>query len=332
MPFPIEGVQRMNKNLIRSAVFTMISANFLMGSFSQAAFQSQTLMRFGNSGMILTLPAQTAPEYNIYTPGKKDPIKILDAALLYDKRNPLPSLLMVGANYAFFAGGVMATVSEDGSLFYKGKTSYTPGALGGNYFLNSGTDEVIAIDSAGYYVATGILGKNIRLLGGNFFIDGSGVLTTLKHMGAVAGSPLGMVTVKDGWNFSDVVRAGGNFMVKVDGSIIGINSENGFFTEPQAIASPVKQIGGNYFITEDKTLYTVTDQGVVRKNLPIIGEMKTYGYSYMIDGDGDFIFVDGKGIPHTQLIRVSTTGIKSEVIQQIKESLSVQQNFIPSRQ
>lgn len=322
----------MNMSLIRSAVLTLILANFMVSPAAKAAFQSQTLMRFGNSGMILTLPSVTAPEYSIYTPGKKDPLKIQNAALLYDKRNPLPSLLMVGANYAFFAGGVLATISEDGSLYYKGKTAYSPGALGGNYFLNAGTDEVIAVDSAGYFVATGVYGKNIRLLGGNFFIDGSGVMTTIKHMGAVAGSPLGMLTIKDGWNFSDVVRAGGNFMVKVDGTIVGVNSENGFFTEPQAIESPVKQIGGNYFITQDKTLYTVTDQGIVRKNLPIIGEMKTYGYSYMIDGDGDFIFVDGMGVPHTQLVRVSTTGIKSEVIQQIKESLSVQQNFIPSRQ
>jgi hypothetical protein len=322
----------MKKNMLSAFVL----APLMLGLTAQAAYQSQTLLRYAGSGaengLIQTLPAVTAQEFNIYTPGFREPFKVKGAALLYDKRNPLPSLMMVGGNYAFFKGGIMATVSEDGSLYYKGKTSVQAGAMGGNYFLNLGTNEVITIDSAGFYNSTGKIANNVRLLGGNFYIDQSGTMTTIKHMGSEPGNPLGMLTVKEGWNFNDVVRAGGNFMMKVDGSIVGVNSENGFFTEPHKLDSNVKQIGGNYFITEDKTLYTVTHQGEVKKQMPIIGEMKYYGYSYMIDGDGDFIYVDGQGVPHTEMVRVSTTGVKSEVLKQITGTMDTHQNFIPAQQ
>ncbi len=321
----------MNKHTLPAFVLTALITSIS----AQAAFQSQTLLRHYDSGLIQTLPAATANEYKIFTPGVKEPFVIKTAALLYDKRNPLPAIAMMGASYAFLSDGAMVTVDESGGLFYKGKVAFQAGALGGNYFLNKGTDEVIAIDSAGFYNSTGVIAKNIRLFGGSFYVDQAGVLTTIKHMGMAPGNPLGMITKKEGWNFSDVVRAGGNFMVKVDGSIVGINSENGFFSDAQKVDSRPKQLGGNYFIAEDKTLYTVTDQGEVKKQMPIIGEMKHYGYSYMIDGDGDFIFVDGKGVPHTEMVRVSTTGIKSELVRKIVKIdnlTSGHDSFIPSQQ
>jgi len=141
-----------------------------------------------------------------------------------------------------------------------------------------------------------------------------------------------MITAKEGYNFSDAVRAGGNYFVKVDGTIVGISSETGFFTSPQKVESLPKQYGGNYFISMDNTLYTVSNQGEVKKQMPIIGQMKIFGYSYMIDGDGDFIVVDGLGVPHTEVVRVSSTGIKSELIKNMKVSLDAHQNFIPTQQ
>ena len=303
-------------------------AVLMLGTSAHAAFQSQTLLRLSNDGLIQTIPAVTVNEYAIYAPGSKQPQIVKNAALLYDKRNPLPALTVMGANYAFFSGGLMATVSENGSFNYKGKVLVQPGALGGNFFLNKDTSEIIAIDSAGFYNYTGKIANNIRLIGGNFYIDQAGTLTTIKHMGAEPGNPLGMVTVKEGYNFSDAVRVGGNFFVKVDGSVVGISSETGFFTMPQMVESLPKQLGGNYFISADNTLYTVSNEGVVKKQLPIVGEMKTFGYSYMIDGDGDFIVVDGLGNPHTEIVRVSSTGVKSELIKNMKSSLDPHQSFI----
>lgn len=320
--------------MLRAMKNAILNIALLLSSFPvHAAYQSQTLLRLeGQNGLIQTLPAVTVGEFNVFTAGVKDPMKVKDAALLYDKRNPLPAMTSVGANYAFFAGGSMATVSENGSFYYKGKMTIEPGALGGVYFLNKASGEIIAIDSSGFYNFTGVIAKNIRIFGGNFLIDQAGVLTTIKHMGTAAGNPMGMVTAKTGWSFNDVVRAGGNFMVKVDGSIVTVDSENGFFSMPQKVESRAKQLGGNYFIAEDKTLYTISDKGEVLKQMPVIGEMVHYGYSYMIDADGDFIFVDGKGIPHTEMVQVSTTGIQSKIVKQIGGKLDIHQNFIPAQQ
>ncbi len=322
----------MNKNIISTFA---LSVFLMMGVSAHAAYQSQTMLRIwgpGTGGLIQTLPAVTASEFNIFIPGVKVPQKITDAALLYDKRNPLPGMTQMGGNYAFFTGGLMATVTENGSLYYKGKVNVDPAVLGGNYFLNKNTNEVIAIDSAGFYNFTGVIGNDLRLVGGNFYIDQAGTLTTIKHMGTAPGNPLGMITVKEGYSFCDAIRAGGNFFVNVDGTVVGINSENGFFTDHQKVDSRPNNLGGNYFISEDNTLYTVSSLGEVKKQMPIIGKMKYFGYSYMVDADGDFIFVDGKGVPHTEMVRVSTTGIKSAVLKTIKDKLEIHKSFIAPEQ
>lgn len=322
--------------MIKSSFSAFVFAIFALSAPDvYAAHQSQTILRL-TSGMIQTLPAVVAEEYKIFTPGVKEPFVVKKAGLLYDKRNPLPMLLTAGANYAFFKGGVMATVDEVGGLLYKGKVPFEPAesGLGGVFFLNKGTSEVIAVDSAGFYNSTGVIASNVRLMGGNFYIEDqlsgsarTSVLTTIKHMGTEPGNPLGMVTKKEGWDFSDAIIAGGNWFEKVDGSIVGIASETGYFTESQKVESRPKKIGGNYFISDDGVLYTVDSAGKVKKQMPIIGEMSAYGYSYMIADDGYFIFVDGDGTPHTQLVRVSTTGIKAELVSKISGSLDTHQNF-----
>ena len=310
----------------KAPVLILILAALMLNASARAAYQSQTLIRYSN-GLIQTLPAMTLPEYSVYGPDHKNPTKVFNAALLYDKRNPLPPMTVMGANYGFMANGTLVTVSETGSLFYKGKIPYTPSLYGGTYFVNKGTNELITIDSGGFFNATGKTATNLRILGGNFYIDQAGTLTTIKHAGAAFGNPLGQVTQKDGWSFNDVVKAGGNFMVKADGTIIAVDSDNGFFSDVQKVDTYPVQLGGNYFIGQNNVLYTVSSKGVVKKWQPIIGTMKVFGYSYMIDADGDFIFVDGDGVPHTSLVNVSTTGIESKVITKITNKIDNYQSF-----
>ncbi len=323
--------------MIRFSFVWSILIALSLATPAMAAFQSQTFIRFSNR-MIQALPAVTVDEYLIWVPGVRTPTKVKNAALLYDKRNPLPSVSIMGANYAFLTNGTMVTVNEAGSFYYKGKIPYQPESTGGNYFINKGTREIIVIDSEGFYVSTGKTAPAIRLHGGNFFIDQSGVLTTIRHCGVdptdknvdLIGSPELLVTAKDypgHADFSDVLKVGGNFMVKVDGTIVGVNSENGFFTDPQRVDAQPSKIGGNYFIGHDNVLYTVSSLGEVKKWQPINGAMKYFGYSYMIDADGDFIFVDGNGIPHTELVNVSTTGVESKVVNRISTSLETYQGF-----
>jgi hypothetical protein len=313
----------MNLPLLLSCLFYGITAS--------AADQSQTLIRF-SGGLIQTLPAVTVPNYSIYVPGVKAPTVVKDAALLYDKRNPLPTIAVMGTNYAFLTNGTMVTVSDVGSLYYKGKTPYQPSVIGGNYFLNKGTNELIMVDSAGFYISTAHIAPKIRLLGGNFYIDQAGVLTTIKHQGAIPGITDAILTVKNGWDFNSATLAGGNFFFRVDGSLVGINSENGNFVDYQKPDAWPKKIGGNYFIGTDNVLYTVSNKGFLMKWQPVIGEMKRFGYSYMIDLDNDFIFVDGKGVPHTSMVRVSSTGVQSEVTNKISLMIEDYNSFVSQKQ
>jgi len=323
------------------ATLTMMSVS------AHAGNQSQTLIRYTDGGLIQTLPAVTVDPYLLPVPGPS-PTPIKNAALLYDKRNPLPSLLVIGANYAFFQGGLLATVDETGSLLFKGNVPYYPGTIGGNYFLNKGSNEVIVIDSAGYYNSTGRIENNLRLVGGNFYIDQTGVMTTVKHIGlpnsngSLGGNSVGLLTRWDMSNqmVNDAIKAGGNFYEKVDGSIVTINAD-GFYSMPIKNDTRPKKIGGNYFIGEDGSLYTISNTGVQLKFIlsesgtslaPIISNAKSFGYSYLIASDGTFIMIDGKGVPHTELVNVSTTGIKADLVRELKGTLDTHQNFIPVEQ
>lgn len=305
-----------------------------MSVAAEAAHQSQTLIRF-STGAIQTLPAVTA-DFNL-TPGAPTASIVKNAGFLYEKGSSAATILSMGANYALNADGSILTVSENGFLF-NNKTTYSASAIGGNYFVNKGTNEVIVVDSSGCFSPSMTIANNVRLLGGNFFIDQAGLLTTIKHMGvgvnglAAPCSVVGMVIPKMGLgDFSSAIKAGGNYFLNVDGTIVGINSENGFFTSPQKVDSTPKQIGGNYFVGEDKVLYTVSDQGFVMKKSPVLGKILVYGYSYLLADDGYFIFVDGKGIAHTELVQVSGTG-SGKVVSQIQGSFSLPTSFIPAQQ
>ncbi len=295
------------------------------------ADQSQTLISFSD-GLIQTLPSVTVPEYSIYQPGVKTPTIVKNAALLYDRLNSLPRVSVMGANYVFFQDGAIAAVSYKGSLYYYGKTPFSPGIVGGNYFVDRKTNQVMAVDSSGFFVLTGVTAPSIRLAGGNFYIDQQGQLTTVKHEGVAPGNGSQMLTVKTGWDFSTAKWAGGNYFIKTDGTLVGINSENGFFLDLQKPDAYPQQIGGNYFIGTDNVLYTISNKGVLTKWNPIIGQMRYFGYSYLIDRDGDFIFIDGNGVPHTEMVRVSSTGIKSELVKKISTMIFSHQSFIPQNQ
>lgn len=312
-------------NKLNAVILSVVSA---IGLSAHAASQSQTMIRH-RDGLIQTFPANALEKYNLYTPGVKDPFELKNTALLFDKRNPLPKLTYQGGNYAFFEGGVLATIDENGGFWYKGKTIYKPEAFGGNYFFNKDSHELITIDSAGYYNSTGISENAPRLLGGNFYINQVGLLTTIKHVGAEPGNPVGMVTQKNGWNFNDAIRAGGNWFEKINGTIVTIDSETGFFSDKAYTPDSLpKVIGGNYYVGNDGFLYTISNKGVLKKNMPVLGDMSIFGYSYMIANDGYFIFVDSNGNPHTEMVQVSTTGIKSEVITTIKDVLISDDGFI----
>jgi hypothetical protein len=296
-------------------------------------YQSQTIIRQAD-GMVLVIPAVTT-DYKIFVPGKTEPELYPKTALVYEKRNPLPATYKIGGNFAFFQEAsskslYLATVTAEGFLTYKGKVNFEPDTIGGNYFTKKGTNELVVVDSYGYYIETGIIASAIRLVGGNFFIDQDGSLTTIKSVGAAPGSNLGLVTKKTGWNFSDALVAGGNYFMKQDGSIVTIDAKNGFFSEnaytPES--KPV-QLGGNYYIGQDRAVYTISSEGGLFKTITLPSLPITLGYSYMKFADGTFALVTANGGLHTEAVRVGAAG-KAEHITKIPASLDIKAVYTPN--
>jgi hypothetical protein len=298
-------------------------------------YQCQSFFRLGESsldaGMIQVVVPKPAQEYEFRLAGNPDRQVRQNALLMYDKRNPLPGTQFAGSNYIFTKGGYLSTLTADGFLVYKGKVGFKPEVAGGVWFVVEGTRELYAVDSYGFYVNTGIKVGGIRVIGGNYLIDSSGTLITIKSSGNGPGSAAGLATRKDGWDFSNVARAGGSYFLKSDGSLVTIDSATGFFKEWGVPASKPAIAGGNYFVGEDRILYSVASDGRVVPNagIKVAGSPIVIGYSVIKFEDGLIAAVDADGQVHRELVRISTTGVRVKIVNTLDVDLDPASFFVP---
>lgn len=273
--------------------------------------QSQTLVRRSNGDFLVLLPEAKAFK------DIRQNVDLESAAYLYEKKTPLAPLEAIGGNYAFLKNGMLITVSYDGVLYSRGKFA-TPSVMGGVYFVDSSTGKLVTIDSSGLFNRTVVIPNNIRLVGGNFYIDGNNVLTTIKHQGVAPGDSAGQVVVKEGWTFPSAKMAGGNFFINEhqegSQSAQSVSSVTGNFNAPYALSSKVVKVGGNYFITEQMQLYTVNYEGVIQQVAQLQELPSQLGYSYMIFRNGSFMMIDATGATHSQAVVVSPTGVYRNIV------------------
>jgi hypothetical protein len=300
-------------------------------------FQSQITIRSNGAGLengnVQVMPAVTVGEYKYHVPGILDLQSAFNTALLYEKRNPLGATVAAGGNYTFYDGGYMSTIDANGTFLYKGDVTFKPAILGGVYFTDSVSGHIVLVDSYGFYWDSMTAAPSIRMAGGNYFIDTTGVVTTFKSVGTDIGNGTGMMTVKIGMDFSSAKLAGGNFFVLGDNSIVTVNSVNGFVSMPYTVTTTVKVVGGNYFIGDDNFLYTIDNQGVLNKNTSyVVGQPVLRGYSFLRFADGTFIFVDGSGMPHRSILDVSSTGIQVENLTQLPITIDMRSIYLPNNQ
>jgi hypothetical protein len=307
---------------VMRVIFPFVSLFFPSGlAFPFSALQTQSLVRMigeqGRPGLIQVF----VPEIPVEKEGM----------ILYDKRNSLPAIGTPGGNYLFLENGELATLSAKGELFYLGPVDVRPTLAGGVYFVDAANGELCIVDASGFWMRTGIHPGSIRVAGGNYFIARSGVLTTIKAFGAAVGNPAGAAIEKTGWDFSQVRGAGGNFFVLSDGGVVTIDSETGFFREAVVPESPPLSFGGNYFIGADGILYTVSADGKLFKNPDFSpgSKVKLFGYSFYQLEDGSVVGIDSKGLPHSSLLRVSTTGIRMGVVQRLASKPDPKSTFLP---
>ena len=297
-------------------------------------YQSQSFFRMGESsldaGLIQVVLPKAVPEFRFWLAGDPDQQVRQNAMLAFDKRNPLPATEFAGSNYVFTKGGYLSTLTADGYLVYKGKVAFRPAVSGGVWFVVEGTRELYAVDSYGFYVNTGIRVGAVRVVGGNYLIDSSGLLITIKSSGAGPGSSVGIATKKEGWNFSNVSRAGGSYFVKTDGTLVSIDSKTGFFQESTLESRPAIT-GGNYFVGENGVFYSLTFEGRVLRNeeIRVVGPPVVVGYNVLKFEDGLIAVVDVEGKVHRNLIRVSTTGVRVRVVNTLDVDLDPASFFVP---
>jgi hypothetical protein len=303
-------------------IFLVSSIPVFAGDFP---YQSQSFIRFpsvsGRPGLIQILVPEAVESFSYRLPGEREWRVEKDAMLLYDKRNSLPEIGHAGGNFMFFKNGHLATISAGGSLFYLGAVGVTPSVTGGVYFVDAATGELCVVDAFGYWMRTGIRPGPIRVVGGNYFITASGGLTTIRSVGIAPGNPAGAVIEKTGWSFAGVRQAGGNFFVRADGGVVTIDSETGFFRDAVFPDAPPAISGGNYFIGEDRLLYTVSFDGKLYRNtgqeIPVPPRRR--GYAFLQPGEGRVIAIDSRGVPHRSLLRVSTTGVRIGRVERFEE-------------
>lgn len=317
--------------LIR-VMFFLLSSACLAEPYS---FQSQGFLRFpgesGRPGMIQILLPEAVETFPYRMPGEREMRIEKNTMLLFDKRNSLSEIEHAGGNFMFLRDGHLATISAAGSLFYLGAVALTPSVIGGVYFVDAASGELCVVDAHGYWMRTGIRPGPIRVVGGNYFITESGLLTTIKSIGIAPGNPVGAAIEKTGWSFHGVRGAGGNFFVRSDGGVVTIDSETGFFREAVFPDAPPKTLGGNYFVGEDGMLYTVSFDGKLFKNTDF--EIKApplrRGYSFLQLADFGVIAIDAKGVPHRSLLRVSTTGNRINRMERFEKEPEKDSLFIP---
>ncbi len=299
-------------------------------------YQNQGFIRFKSSnaalGTFATLPAMATPTYTFTPVGQRLTQVVPNAALMFDKSAPVTDLVAIGSNYAVDSAGYLISVSSSG-FFFVNKTTFKPSLVGGVYFTQKGSNNLIVIDSAGYFSDTFKPAPAIRLAGGNYFIDHTGVLTTIKAMGVSPGNAVGMVIQKDGVDFSDAEIAGGNFFVRKNGKAVTVSSLTGFYSDDYPLTAKPKFVGGNYYIGEDHKLYTFAADGSapVAYSLPAGTAPVGMGYSFFQLSDGSLRTIDSTGFPHSTLIHVSATGTRVEALTSFPSTVDFKSTYVPTR-
>jgi hypothetical protein len=248
--------------------------------------------RYGSSGSIVSITERES----------EGRIEIV----LIERSNPLAPSESAGGNTLFTQVGDWVTVSRDGYVYYQGKLRFPLRTKGGNYLVDS-DDRVIGIDSHGYMLDTFLRIPEPRVLGGNFIIDRDGTLVTFKDRGIRPGDGVGFATRKEGWDFGNCTRAGGNFFFTHGGSVVTVSEETGFFHEWDAVTpgEAPAMIGGNFFIGSDLRVRTVDRSGKLRILSAPLKQLPTeWGGSWMRFPEGRMVLIDSKGEPHSTWLRV----------------------------
>lgn len=194
---------------------------------------------------------------------------------------------------------VLATIDDNGLLFKKYEV--IPEKIDGkghNYFI-SGT-KVYGINSQGVLkISENDDFKKARDFGGNFFVVQAKFLRSDLEM-YVVNPAAEVIKVDTGTlDLRDVVDFGGNYFMTNQGSIYTVSRDGVIALKESFRVGVFSKKGGNFFVDSSGYLFTIDENGeLLMPALPIdldIASIYKLGSNYFIDMEGRFYVVDKMG-------------------------------------
>ena len=205
-----------------------------------------------------------------------------------------------GGQYFVEEGGILATIDENGLLFRK--YELIPEKIKGkgiNYFLSE-EGFLYTIDRRGYVKVTESAHyQNAQNFGGKFF--------TVQRE---AGSPeLDLYVIKsDGIvektedlkvNMKDVISYGGNYFMSNRGTVFTVAADGAVIPRDDMRVGIITKKGGNFFVDSSGFFFSVAESGELQMPaLPVnlrVSSILKMGSNYFLDQAGRLYLVDKKG-------------------------------------
>ncbi len=211
------------------------------------------------------------------------------------------TITTVGAQY-FVDKDVLYTVNSTGNVYSKDKEIKADRVIarGGNFIFMK--NNLLTIDEAGFYYEY----KETRfakpqLIGGNFMTYLNEKTKKVELMSVTNTGLYSVAGIKlEGLEASDIKEVGGMFFTTTKKKIYSVD-KTGVVTDQTAFAvvSKIVKKGGNFLIDDTKTMFTFSDLGFIKVPvLPVgmdLSKIDKIGSNYLIDTDGRLFGVDSTG-------------------------------------
>ena len=221
-------------------------------------------------------------------------------AFVYDlNNNILPHKVNVNGGRFLVEEDKLVTINDSGLLTRKNLVVKSVKGKGLNYIITQeGSIITVAADGFAYKFDDSALLKRASKFGGNFFVVTDSVKKT-SDLYVVNGKGNYLKNNFPGLNANDISTVGGTFFVAKN--IAYTVSQDGFVFEKKDVkVGSIKKTGGNYLITADNKIFTVSAEGFLTQTaLPLefkLQNVSVYGSNYLIDNDGKLFIVDAAGI------------------------------------
>ncbi len=229
------------------------------------------------------------------------------AGFIYDFNHFVnPYQVSAKGGRVFVEADKLVTIDDGGLLYRKDQKVKVVKAIGYNYLIDSDATLITVNNQGFHYVTKDKLYKKIDKGGANFFtlndkdkkkID----VYTVTSLGTVA-----KVTVP-GLNPADIASVGPRYLLTSKGEIYTSTKDGVLSVQPDYKVRAVKSTGGNFFVDDTGSLYTISETG--RLNLPIlplnliIVNIAQMGSNYMIDLSGRVFVVDNLGAVYEREVK-----------------------------